>query len=291
MLAGDVSIGAPPDSFNQQGQDWALPPWSPGELARAAYRPLRLQLNAVLRRGGGVRIDHVMGLFRLWWIPPKVNRGQGAYVSYDADAMLDAVTSIALASGGVVIGEDLGTVEPGVRQTLSSRGILGSAVLWFERVDDDPMGAPKPPEQWREKALASLSTHDLPTAYGFLNGEHVKARADLGLLDDTTAEQGHADAAKAALLDSLIRADALNARDVHDQRAVVLAMHRLLGMTPSRIVLASPYDVIGDLRQPNLPGTTTQYPNWRLPLTLSFEDFVTDQRVADTTAVLRAARP
>jgi 4-alpha-glucanotransferase len=291
VLASEVSVGAPPDSFNQQGQDWALPPWSPGALARANYGPLRAMLDAVLSRGGGVRIDHVMGLFRLWWIPPGVERGQGAFVSYDAAAMLDTVVRSALATGGVVVGEDLGTVEPGVREALGARGVLGSAVLWFERADDDPEGPPKAPAEWREEAMASISTHDLPTAYGLLAGEQVRVRAELGLLTDVEAERSHAAREKTALLESLITAGALDAGDADDPRAVVLAMHRLLAMTPCRIVLASPYDVIGELRQPNLPGTTDAYPNWTIPLPLSLEELAEDERVADTAAVLRAARP
>jgi 4-alpha-glucanotransferase len=291
VLAGEVTVGAPPDSFNQQGQDWALPPWRPAALAESGYAPLREMLAAVLSHGGGLRVDHVMGLFRLWWIPPEVERGQGAYVSYDATAMLDAVVGAALETGGVVVGEDLGTVAPGVREALADRGILGSAVLWFERVGDDPAAPPKSPAAWREDAMASISTHDLPTAAGFLAGEQVRIRASLGLLTDPDTEAAGAAAERTAMVAALVAAGALDAEDRDDLDAVVLAMHRLLGMTPSRIVLASPYDVIGELRQPNLPGTTTQYPNWSIPLPLSLEEFQADSRVAATAAVLSAARP
>ncbi len=291
VLAGEVTVGAPPDSFNQQGQDWALPPWRPGALAAASYAPLRAMLDAVLGRGGGLRVDHVMGLFRLWWIPPGFAAGQGAYVSYDAEAMLEAVVESAVATGGVVVGEDLGTVAPGVRAALARRGVLGSAVLWFERAGDDPEGPPKAPADWRPEALASISTHDLPTAYGFLAGEQVRVRAELGLLRDVDAERAQADAERTTLVESLVAAGALAAADVGDPAAVVLGMHRLLGLTPSRLVLASPYDVVGELRQPNLPGTTDAYPNWRMPLPLSLEQLFADPRVAETSAVLRAARP
>ncbi len=290
VLAGDVTVGAPPDSFNQQGQDWALPPWRPGALAAADYEPLRDMVTAVVARGGGIRIDHVMGLFRLWWIPPGVERGQGAYVSYDADAMLDAVVGAAQASGGIVVGEDLGTVAPGVRETLADRGVLGSAVLWFEREGDDPAAPPKPPADWREDAMASISTHDLPTAQGFLAGEQVRVRAELGLLRDPDAEATSAAAERTALLTALVSAGALEP-GVTDPDAVVLGMHRLLRATPSRIVMASPYDVVGELCQPNLPGTTDAYPNWSIPLPLSLEEFLADPRVAATAAVLSAARP
>lgn len=291
VLAAGVTVGAPPDSFNQRGQDWALPPWRPGALARAGYRPLRDTITALLRRGGGIRIDHVMGLFRLWWIPDGVEPGQGAYVSYDAEAMLDVVCDAAATRRAVVVGEDLGTVEPAVHQALSARRVLGSAVLWFEREGDDPLGPPKPVGAWRADAMASVSTHDLPTAVGFLTGEHVRVRDELGLLGRPVAEeQARHDQERAALLDALVAEGVLRSADaaVDD---VVLAMHAYLGRTPSRIVLASPYDVVGETRQPNLPGTTDAYPNWRIPLPLSLEEFVADPRVAAVGAVLRAARP
>ena len=291
VLAADVTVGAPPDSFNQQGQNWALPPWQPGALARAGYEPLRQMIDAVLRRGGGVRIDHVMGLFRLWWIPPDVEPGRGAYVSYDAEAMLDVVCGAAAERGAIVVGEDLGTVGPAVRQELSRRGVLGSAVFWFEREGDDPQAPPKAATAWRADAMASISTHDLPTAAGFLAGEHVRVRDELGLLDQPVEEVAAAfRQERQVLLRTLVGEGVLRSVDA-PVGEVVLAMHAYLGRTPSRIVLASPYDVVGETRQPNLPGTTDAYPNWRIRLPLSLEDLMADPRVAAVTAVLRAARP
>ncbi|MGH3744211.1 MAG: 4-alpha-glucanotransferase [Mycobacteriales bacterium] len=291
VLASGVTVGAPPDSFNQQGQDWALPPWRPGALARWGYEPVRQMITAVLGRGGGVRVDHVMGLFRLWWIPADVRPGQGAYVSYDAEAMLDVVCGAAVEQRGIVVGEDLGTVEPAVRQALSRRGVLGSAVLWFERTDDNPAGPPKPVGAWRADAMASISTHDLPTAAGFLTGEHVRVRDELGLLGRPAAEEWAAhEQERAALLDALVDEGVLASVDAPTDD-VVVAMHAYLGRTPSRIVLASPYDVVGETRQPNLPGTTDAYPNWRIRLPLSLEELVADSRVAAVGAVLRQARP
>lgn len=291
VLASGVTIGAPPDSFNRQGQNWALPPWRPGALARTGYEPLRQMITAVLDRGGGVRIDHVMGLFRLWWIPADVGPGQGAYVSYDAEAMLDVVCGSASDRGGVVVGEDLGTVEPAVRQALSRRGVLGSAVLWFERVDDDPLGPPKPTAAWRTDTMASISTHDLPTAAGYLTGEHVRVRDELGLLGRSLPEErADHEQERSALLTALVDEGVLASVEA-PLDDVVVAMHAYLGRTPSTVVLASPYDVVGETRQPNLPGTTNAYPNWRIPLPLALEDLTADARVAAVGAVLRAARP
>ena len=179
-LALGTTIGAPPDSFNQQGQDWGLPPWRPDRLREQGYAPYRALVQGVLRHAGGLRIDHVMGLFRLWWVPAGRSAAEGTYVSYDADAMLGVLALEAARAGVVVVGEDLGTVEDRVRTSLEQTGVLGSAVLWFER--DEDSGAFLPPSQWREAALATVTTHDLPTAAGFLAEEQVRVRDELGQL-------------------------------------------------------------------------------------------------------------
>ncbi|MDQ6650327.1 MAG: 4-alpha-glucanotransferase [Actinomycetota bacterium] len=263
-LAIGVTVGAPPDSFNQQGQDWRLPPWRPDRLPEVGYAPYRDMLRGVLRHAGGVRIDHVMGLFRLWWVPEGYSAAEGSYVRYDAEALLGVLALEADRAGALVVGEDLGTVEPVVTSTLAERGVLGSAVLWFEK---DPADEARflPPDQWRELAVASVTTHDLPTAAGFLAGEQVRVRGELGLLGrPVQEEQAAADAERAALLDLLGR-ERLVGPDAPDEE-IVLAMHALLTLAPSRLVLAALGDAVGDLRQPNLPGTTDEYPSWRLPV-------------------------
>lgn len=294
-VAHGARIGAPPDGFNQQGQDWGMPPWHPRRLAELHYAPLRDMLRSLLRHAGGVRIDHVLGLFRAWWIPAGGTARDGTYVSYDADALLGVVTLEAARAGAVVVGEDLGTVPPGVHRSLHERGIFGTSVLWFER-DEPSDGKPGrliPPERWREDAVASVTTHDLPTARGWLRGEHVRVRAELGLLDDADAEweswRRERDELVALLVDSgVVSADA-------DEDALVVGLHAFLGATRCRIVLAAPGDAVGDLRQPNLPGTTDEYPNWRLPITdasgrvLLLDDLLADPRVERLAAVLDAA--
>lgn len=287
VLAVGVTVGAPPDPFSQRGQDWALPPWRPDALARTGFAAYRAVLEAVLAHGGGIRVDHVMGLSRLWWVPPGHSPADGTYVQYDERALLDVLVRTALDRGGLVVGEDLGTVQPRLRRALADRGILGSAVLWFEREGDRADGAPKPPGDWRELAMASLSTHDLPTAHGLLAGEQVAVRARLGLLTGPEEQERATAAAElAALLEALHRHAGLDPAQDGDRDAVVLAMHRYLAATPSRVLLASPYDVIGEVRQPNLPGTTDAYPNWRIPLPVSLEALRADPRVAATAAVL-----
>ena len=259
-LALRTTVGAPPDSFNQQGQDWGLPPWRPDRLAEAGYAPFRDVVRGVLRSAGGLRIDHVMGLFRLWWVPPGATAADGTYVSYDAEALLAVLALEASRAGAVVVGEDLGTVEDRVREALDETGVLGSAVLWFE-VDDD--GAFLPPSAWREGTLATVTTHDLPTAAGFLAEEQVRVRDELGQLSvPVEQERATVRAQRAALTAMLEQAGLLEQCDGD----VPLAMHAALVASPSRLVLAAFGDAVGDLRQPNLPGTVDEYPNWRLPV-------------------------
>ena len=179
--AAGVSVGAPPDPYNQQGQDWQQPPWRPDRLAEAAYDPFRRMVAAALRNAGGLRVDHVIGLFRLWWIPDGAGPTAGTYVRYDHEALIGILALEAHRADAVVVGEDLGTVEPWVRTYLAERGILGTSILWFE-MDHDGGGGPLPAERWREWCLASVTTHDLPPTAGYLAGDHVRLRASLGLL-------------------------------------------------------------------------------------------------------------
>jgi 4-alpha-glucanotransferase len=259
-LALGTTVGAPPDLFNQQGQDWGLPPWRPDRLRELGFAPYRDVVRGVLRHAGGLRIDHVMGLFRLWWVPSGSSAAEGTYVSYDADAMLGVLALEAVRAGALVVGEDLGTVEDRVRVALEEAGVLGSAVLWFER---DESGDFLPPAQWRELALATVTTHDLPTAAGFLAEEQVRVRDELGQLGMPVEQERERVREERAALEAMLRDTGLLEACDGD---VALAMHAALAASRCRLVLAAYGDAVGDLRQPNLPGTVDEYPNWRLPL-------------------------
>ncbi|MBI1375912.1 MAG: 4-alpha-glucanotransferase [Frankiales bacterium] len=263
VLAADVAVGAPPDMYNQIGQDWSQPPWRPDALAEQAFIPYRDMLRTVLRHAGGIRIDHVLGLFRLWWIPRGMRADKGTYVRYDHDALVGILALEAQRAGAVVIGEDLGTVEAWVQEFLRDRGILGTSILWFEADHD---GGPLPPERWRELTLASVTTHDLPPTAGFLDGEHVRLRHELGLLA-TTYDEELTDHKRdlARWMDALRGAGLL--REGASTDDVVEALHRYLAMTPSRLLGVSLADAVGDRRAQNQPGTDQEYPNWRVPLT------------------------
>ncbi|AEV75266.1 4-alpha-glucanotransferase [Mycolicibacterium rhodesiae NBB3] len=296
VLALGVTAGAPPDEFNQLGQDWSQPPWRPDELANQAYAPFRALVNTLLRHAGGVRIDHIIGLFRLWWIPKGAPPTDGTYVRYDHEAMLGIVALEAHRAGAVVVGEDLGTVEPWVRDYLSERGLFGTSILWFE-FDRDGDGGPLPAERWREYCLSSVTTHDLPPTPGYLAGEHVRLRDELGLLTRSAEEELAADRRQqAAWLDELRRVGLLSG-DLEETGVdqVVSALYRYLGRTRSRLLSLSLADAVGDLRTQNQPGTTDEYPNWRVPLAgpdgkkMLLEDVFADPRAAALAEVMRTA--
>ncbi|MCS0604920.1 4-alpha-glucanotransferase [Streptomyces sp. LP11] len=270
VFAAGTSVGAPPDAFNARGQDWGLPPWRPDRLAATGYAPYRDLLRALFRYAGALRIDHVMGLFRLWWVPQGSPPTEGTYVRYDADAMLAILALEAGRAGALVIGEDLGTVEPGVRERLQRRGVLGTSVLCFER-DWAGDGRPLPPEHWRADCLATATTHDLPPTAARLTGDHVELRDRLGLLTRPVSEEraeATADIAEwLALLGSLglLHLTAAGPPGT-DEEEEIRAVHRFLLRTPARLIGVWLPDGVGDRRPQNLPGTWDQYPNWRLPV-------------------------
>ncbi|MGK2866239.1 MAG: 4-alpha-glucanotransferase [Mycobacterium sp.] len=294
VLALGVSAGAPPDEYNQLGQNWSQPPWRPDQLERTGYAPFRALVNAVLRHAGGVRIDHIIGLFRLWWIPQGAPPTEGTYVRYDHDALIGIVALEAMRAGAVVVGEDLGTVEPWVRDYLSARGLFGTSILWFER--DREWGQedkPLPAERWRTACLSSVTTHDLPPTAGYLAGEHIRLRDELDLLTRPAAEElAHDRAEQAAWLDALRRLGLVGEDPDIDE--IVRGLYAYLGRTPSKLLALALPDAVGDVRAQNQPGTTDEYPNWRVPLTgpdgrrLQIEDIFTDPRARALAEVMNA---
>lgn len=282
LLAQGIHVGAPPDAFNQQGQDWSQPPWRPDRLAETGYAAYRDLLRTVLRHAGGLRVDHIIGLFRLWWIPQDRPPTEGTYVRYDHEALVGILALEAVRAGAILVGEDLGTVEPWVRDYLGERGILGTSVLWFEF---DDQGDPLPPERWREFCLATVTTHDLPPTAAYLAGDHVRLRDELGLLTRDAAEEIEVDAAERQAWLDVLRDRGLLAPGA-DTAQTVEALHRLLLWSPARLVGVSLTDMVGDRRTQNQPGTTDEYPNWRIPLcgpdgrVLLVRDVVADRRAA-----------
>lgn len=253
LLAEGVHVGAPPDLLGPDGQDWGLPPFVPWRLRDAAYHPIAATIRAVVRHARGLRIDHVMGLFRIFWIPPAMTAAQGTYVRYPGRELLDVVALESARSGALVVGEDLGTVEAGVREILAEAGVLSTRLLWFE---DDP------PSTWPRQSMAAVTTHDLPTVAGVWTGVDLADRRAAGV---TVPDDG----------DGEFRRRLRAAADVDDAAPVdeaVLGAHRALAGSPSMIVTAALDDVLGAEHRPNVPGTIDQHPNWRLPLPLPVDD-------------------
>ncbi len=262
VMATGISVGAPPDMYNQLGQDWSQPPWQPRALEAAAYLPFREVVRAALRHAGALRIDHVLGLFRQWWVPQGHGPSDGVYVQFDHSALVGILALEAERAGAIIIGEDLGTVEHWVTDFLNSRGILGTSIMWFEKEGEN---LPKVPEHYRADALASVTTHDLPPSAAYVAGEHVELREELGLL---TRDVDEVRAEAAAELDAMVRLLRSRGllREDHIDEDIVLGMHALLMETPALLAAVALTDAVGERKTQNQPGTYMEYPNWRVPL-------------------------
>ena len=268
-LALGASIGAPPDRFNVVGQEWGLPPFVPHRLRDAGYAPFIETIRAQLRHAGGLRIDHVLGLFRLWWVPTGALPAAGAYVRYPTDELLEIVALESHRAGAIVIGEDLGTVPAGVRDELRRRRLLSTRLVIFERV---------PPDRYPRQAFAAVTTHDLPTVAGILSGSDV---------DDQAASGVQPDPEGLALLRSRLLTAAgtgAGASAAH----VAVALHERLAAAPPALVAGTLEDALGVGSRPNLPGTTTaQRDNWSRALPLPLEELVLDPQVERVALALR----
>jgi 4-alpha-glucanotransferase len=271
LLALDARIGAPPDEFNRAGQDWGLPPFVPWRLRAAGYGPFIETLRSVLRDAGGLRVDHVMGLFRLFWVPPGAGPADGAYVRYPAADLLDLLALESTRAGAVVVGEDLGTVEAGVREELADRAVLSMRLLWFED---------EPPARWPERALSLVTTHDLPTVAGVWTGSDVEDQRAAGV---PVAEEG-----AAALRRRLAVATGLP--DDAPVADAVVAAHRALAASPSALVAATLEDALQVTERPNMPGTVDSWPNWSLALPKPLEEVEADPVVGAVGDALAGGR-
>jgi 4-alpha-glucanotransferase len=255
----DLAIGAPPDAFNPRGQDWGLTGFSPRALVAQGFEPFLATLRAALRHAGGVRIDHVMGLMRLWLIPRGVPATEGAYLTYPLEDLLRLLALESHRHGAVVIGEDLGTVPPGFRARLRRAGIAGTDVMWFERT----RLTFRKPARWRSDAVAMTTTHDLPTVAGWWSGEDIRTRRVLGL--GAPGEEEERDKDRLRLWRAFTGAGAAEGpRPPRDQPAAAVdAALAYVALSPSRLMLAPLEDLLGLAEQPNLPGTVDEHPNWR----------------------------
>lgn len=291
LFASGMSVGAPPDVYSQQGQNWSQPPWSPRSLADSGYLPLRDMVRAALANAGAVRIDHILGMFRLWWIPEGRAATEGTYVYYDHEAMMGVILLEAQRAGAVVIGEDLGVVEPWVRDYLRERGVLGTSVVWFEK---EGGGWPLRPEHYRDRALAAVNIHDLPPTLGYIRGIQTTLRSELGLLTDDIETVRAGDRLELEQMGARLHEYGCIDGAEPSERETVEGLYRYVAKTPSKLVVASLVDAVGDVRPQNMPGTgADQYPNWCVPLCdsdgeeVAIEDLPTDERLTSLFALLR----
>ncbi|MCK8614550.1 4-alpha-glucanotransferase [Gordonia sp. C13] len=290
VLASGATVGAPPDGFNQQGQGWDQPPWHPRRLAEAGYEPYRDMIRTVLRHAGGVRVDHILGLFRLWWIPDGMGPAGGTYVHYDSEALIGILALEAQRADAVVVGEDLGVFEPTVQDTLRERGILGTSILWFEQDRQAAIA----PERYRELCLTSVTTHDLPPTSGYLAGDHIALRARLGLLETgEEAERERNERERDAVLELAYERGLLSRDTPLSEPEVVDALYAVIAHTPSVLLSVALVDAVGERRIQNQPGTSAeQYPNWCIPLAnadgevVLVEDLVSSVRFRQLVDVL-----
>lgn len=261
LLAHGVRVGAPPDEFNRAGQDWGLPPFVPHTLRASGYSPVASLWRAAMGHGGGLRIDHAMGLFRLFWIPPGGGPADGTYVRYRGDEMLAVLAIESARAGAVVVGEDLGTVEPEVRTALADAGVLSYRLVWFED---------EPPDRYPAQALAAVTTHDLPTIAGVWSGEDAADQRAAGIEPD--------EAALERLKGKLMGVTDLGPEEPVED--VIVAAHARLAQAPSALVAATMEDALALRQRPNLPGTTDERPNWSMTLPLPLAEVFTDPLVS-----------
>jgi 4-alpha-glucanotransferase len=258
-LAPGMRVGAPPDEFFRDGQDWGVPALDPWKLARARFEPFADAIRAAGRHSAAVRLDHVMGLFRLFWIPEGMTARQGAYVNQPSRALLSVLSSESRRARAFVIGEDLGLVEPAVRRNLKSRRSLSYRLVWFE---------PDEPQRWPRDAVAAVGTHDLPTIAGIWTLSEPEPRLHY---------------LRQKLVDLTHLPDGTSSIDV------AVEVYRQLAAGRTRLVLASLDDALGVHERANVPGTTTEFPNWRLALPMPIEEIETFDGVQRVVGVMRTA--
>jgi (1->4)-alpha-D-glucan 1-alpha-D-glucosylmutase len=275
-----ASIGAPPDAFAPQGQDWGLPPWIPHQLKAAGYAPFIRMLRANMRHAGALRIDHIMGLFRLFWVPAGMTAADGAYVHYAHEDLFAILALESQRNACAVIGEDLGTVPDEVRALMAQYGLLSTRLMMFEKRWD---GTFKAPDEYPVMAVGSFGSHDTPTFNGYWTGRDLEWHHRLGTLADANeqdSQHGQRDRDKAQLVEALEMNGCAPPGHVDTPSAELAAsVYRCLAKSACAIVLVSAEDLLGTYETPNIPGTVDQHPNWRRRLPLALEDWHWNPRV------------
>lgn len=284
-LLAELNVGAPPDILNRAGQDWGICAFSPEGLRRNGYRAFIEMLRANLAHAGGLRIDHVMGLRRLWLIPRGARPSEGAYLNYPLDDLLRLLALESARHQAIILGEDLGTVPEGLRERLADKAVLGMRVLPFEQ---QPPGRFTPILDWPDNALATTGTHDLAPLAGWLASRDIDWSHRLQLIDAAT--ELHWRHTRALERDGLRRTLEQNYGPLRDDSALIDAAIRYVGHTRAPLVLVPLEDLLGSDEQPNLPGTTTGHPNWRRRFKAPVRELLDDEDAVRRLELLAQAR-
>ncbi|MFM0139033.1 4-alpha-glucanotransferase [Caballeronia grimmiae] len=296
MLNG-VSVGAPPDLFNQAGQSWGLTTFSPRAMRMQGFSAFIDMLRCSFAQAGGIRIDHILGLRRLWLVPEGESAKDGAYLRYPIDDLLRLIALESWRHRAIVVGEDLGTVPPGFSERLQEHGLLGIRVLWFERAEEGE--GFKPPREWSSGVTATTTTHDLPTVTGWWRGEDIEWRSKIGqtmarddgrdpvevAMEERGEDRAHLWRAfqEAGVAPADVEAPPVDNAPVDEALAFV-------GMTPAPLVTYPLEDLLGLAEQPNLPGSIDEHPNWRRRLTLPVDELFLDDAFCDRLLAVDSAR-
>jgi len=283
-----AEIGAPPDMFNPEGQRWGLAPWSPSEIAAREFRPVRRSYEAILRHAGALRIDHAMGLYRLFWIPDGFPAGEGAYVIYPMPDVVRVLAEVSQGSRALIIGEDLGVVPEGFREQMDRANLLGYRIFYFERDDHNFV----PPERWPRSALACVGSHDTNTLAGWWTGSDIDERQRIGLYDEEAArkERERRQWEKSQAIE-ILRARGQPEIGEEFNESVAAGIHRLVASSPSRLVAAQMEDLLGLAEQSNIPGTVDEHPNWRRKLPVLIEELESASMLRAVIGAIREERP
>jgi 4-alpha-glucanotransferase len=288
-----LTVGAPPDLLNPRGQEWGLTSFSPRALVSGGFAPFIATLRAAMRQIGGVRIDHAMGLARLWLVPEGASPADGAYLEYPMPDLLRLLALESARNDAVVIGEDLGTVPGGFHDQLEQAGIHGMRVMWFER---EPNNGFVNPRAWSRSAVAMTSTHDLPTVAGWWNGSDIRVRAQHNRLGEGVRPeqvQAERNEDRPQLWDAFVTERLAEGEppSPDDSEPVVDAAVRFVARTEAPLCLVPVEDLLGETAQPNLPGTVDEYPNWRRRLPQTVDSVLDNEAVARRVAAVAAERP
>ncbi len=293
LFAQGATLGAPPDVLNHLGQNWGLPPYVPDAMRSDAYRQWSGVIRAIMGRGGAMRVDHAIGLERMFWVPEGASAADGGYVRYPVDDLFGVLALESVRAESLLIGEDLGTLPEGFQSRMRDYGMLSYRLLYFSQ---DKQGQFLKPSRDPSLATVAVTTHDLATLRGYWSARDLRIREDIHLFpSQAVRDESFAGRARDRLAliralkgEGLLPASVADESDMTDE--LVEAVYRYIARTPSLFLLLGLEDVTGEEEQANLPGTVDEHPNWRRKLSVTLEDLAKDQRLRRLAEAITAER-